>query len=320
MKIPDLIIQGIDKGVNILDEEFPLALFSALNHLENDGADFSTGPEVRIGLARLYQLCAYQGMCSPVDAFTLAKNHLDLVLDSGVVNGEVYALLGAYDFFYSRDSEKAASGFKQALDLSPGSAWVHYLNSFFLAGMNSLDKARGEALRALDINPLSIGLKALVARMAIYQRDWSTARDMLLPLVRENPGFFEAYRLLSRIYLHDGCYTEAVFLLEDAVNTTHPNPESYALLGYARAISGDADGAEQVLSQLKNLSGERFISKFWNGLIRSGIRDTDHCFRCLNRAKKERFPGLHFINIDPVWENLNGDFRLETLLSDMNRA
>jgi hypothetical protein len=88
-----------------------------------------------------------------------------------------------------------------------------------------------------------------------------------------------------------------------------------ALLGHAYAVSGRTAEAKQVLSDLQQLQGQRYVSSYTVAAIHAGLGDQDQAFKWLEAAVEERDIWLMNLKVDPVFAKLRSQRKFTDILA-----
>ena len=88
----------------------------------------------------------------------------------------------------------------------------------------------------------------------------------------------------------------------------------HALLGHAYAASGRTAEAKQVLNDLQQLQGQRYVSPYTVAAIYSGLGDQAQAFKWLETAVEERDIWLMNLKVDPVFAKLRSQRQFNDIL------
>lgn len=130
-----------------------------------------------------------------------------------------------------------------------------------------------------------------------------------------DPNYWFAHQFASSAYIEKGKYSEAIAEAHKAREASAPsNTHALVFLGYALAKSGRQAEARTLFEQLSKSSTERDISPYNIALICNGLGDRDQTLVWLERAYKERDQKMVFLKVEPKWNNLRGDSRIQDLM------
>jgi Flp pilus assembly protein TadD len=134
-----------------------------------------------------------------------------------------------------------------------------------------------------------------------------------------DPEFMPARRVLGAAYLQAGRHTEALAELESAASLTDgdPDPVLLAWLAHAKAVTGDRRQAVTLISRMRALADERYVSPYHLAMVHVGLASNDAAFDLLAEAWLDRDPALAGVRVEPRFEPLRGDRRYHELLGQL---
>src|SRR5436309_462541 len=112
----------------------------------------------------------------------------------------------------------------------------------------------------------------------------------------------------------DACdqFHEALVESENAATVSGGSLPYVAHLGYAHARNGDRAKAEQALSDLMELSGQKYVSPYDFAVIHAAVGNNDEAFKWLEKAYEQRTSRLTEL-ADPGFKALRADPRFQPL-------
>jgi Flp pilus assembly protein TadD len=160
-----------------------------------------------------------------------------------------------------------------------------------------------------------------------YFRDYDRAIAHLRSVLELEPTLLFAHGLLAMALLARGgrdpsdvqksnC-AEALAEAQAAAGIGQDRPAMVAILGYAYGMSGNMREAQEVLTQLTELSKRRYVSPYELAIVHVGLGDKDQAVKELRRAYEERSPHLVLLKAEPVFDSLRSDSRFALVLKDM---
>ncbi|HEU4508348.1 MAG TPA: hypothetical protein VFR78_08940, partial [Pyrinomonadaceae bacterium] len=79
--------------------------------------------------------------------------------------------------------------------------------------------------------------------------------------------------------------------------------------------SGKTAEAKQILDDLQQLQGQRYVSPYTVAAIHAGLGDQDQAFKWLEAAVQERDIWLMNLKVDPVFAKLRSHRRFNDILA-----
>ena len=123
---------------------------------------------------------------------------------------------------------------------------------------------------------------------------------------------------LGLAFIQKQAPAQAVHELEQAVEVTGRAPYFLGTLGHIYGAVGRSDDAVKIVRELEEVSKQRHVSPYWNGMIYSALCDKNLAFLWLERARLEHAPWMAYIKAPPWFDHLRSDSRYYDLLRRMN--
>lgn len=230
---------------------------------------------------------------------TLAEGHLSM---------------GTVRVFYDWDWPETEKEYKRAIQLNPNSAEAHDWYSFYLGVVRGQQpEAVAEAKQALQLDPLSLNANCALTDALTDAGLYDEAIKQARSTIELNQNFWWPHLQLGGLYERQGQFSEAI--AEDQLaRRLDNNPVILGKLGRSYARAGNRADAQQMIDELKKLSGQRFVSSAFIAEIYAALGDRDKTFEWLEEGYNERAVGMLFLRIDPVWDTFRTDPRFKDLL------
>ncbi|MEJ2110594.1 MAG: winged helix-turn-helix domain-containing protein [Acidobacteriota bacterium] len=286
-----MTLDGIQKAVELLQQ--------------------ATQKDPAYALAYIGLVDCFSFLNQPVEARKAAAKAMDLEPELG----EAHASLGFYKFLYDWDFPGAEREFQQAIELTPNYAQAHHEYAIFLSNMGRHEEAIHEAMRASELDPLSMLMNWTLGPVFCAARQYDNAMDAISQALELDPHFAPARSILGMIYAFKGMLKEALEQFERLCNLAGGNSvvdaNIKALIGLAYATAGQRKDALQIIEAISNTP----TATFYNiARIHAVLGENDRAFDCLDRAYRERSPEMVGIMVDPSFDNLTTDPRFRDLL------
>jgi TolB-like protein/DNA-binding winged helix-turn-helix (wHTH) protein/Tfp pilus assembly protein PilF len=273
------------------------------------------------GLASTYALIGYTGILPPKEArqklewATLKALELDDKLPEA---HSMMAIVRRLDLDWRAGEEED----KRALELDPNSAGAHQNYAYHLQTAGRFDEAMLHLKRAQELDPLSLILGANIGSLLYVMRQHDQAVEQLQKTIEMDPNFAPAHNRLERAYLAKGMYEAAIAEQKKTIALDPPMGRwrRTSDLGYAYAVAGQRAEAQKILSELQELSKQRYVAPFNFALIYVGLGDKEQAFAWLEKAYQEYPLSLDSIKVDPELDTLRSDPRFTDLLVRMKLA
>ncbi|HJR06402.1 MAG TPA: tetratricopeptide repeat protein [Pyrinomonadaceae bacterium] len=266
------------------------------------------------GLADAYAfLASSTGEGAPAEWYPKAKEAALKALELDDALAEAHTSLGFFRLLYDWDFAAAGREFKRGVELNPANANAHDGQSFYFKAMGQHEKAIRACLHAQRVDPLSLFANVSLGWAYYFARQYDRAVEQDRKALEMDPQFAFAHWNLGVAYAQQNKLDEAIEAFRQAHTHSGGGVTFKAHLGYALALAGERDAAEQIIKELRALPQERYVSSYYFAMIHLGLGETDQAFACLERAYAERSGFLAFIKVEPMLDPLRSDPRFADL-------
>jgi len=249
------------------------------------------------------------------EAKAAARRAIDL--DNSL--SEAHTWLGYAYLFFDWDWTAAEQELLTALDLNPNSAEAHLAYAAYFSSRGQMDEAVSQVRRAQEIDPKSIMVYAsgsgsqwiflLARRYAESIEEGRRAVD----LAPENSF---AHGHLGLALVQNGVFGEGIAELEEATRLEDA-PLLKAFLVYGYAMAGRESDARALLSEVEEISRERYICAYEIAVAHLSLGDEDAAFEWLEKALEDRAACIPILNVDPRLDTLRDDPRYQALVEQI---
>jgi len=266
------------------------------------------------GLADAYCLSALLNMAPPGEIYPRAKEMALSSLRARQDLGDAHTALATVKRLFEWDWAGAEAEYLTALVLSSNSAMTHQQYGAHLAARGRAEEALRELRRSQEIDPLSPVVNVGVAWGLYVARDFQGASEQSWKVLAMEPKFGPAQFALGLAYAQMGLTEDAIVELRNARTCAGDQPAILAALAHTYAGAGELSAAAEMLAELETLSRRRYISPYWLGLVSAGLGDLARALELLERAYAERDVWLTWLGVDPRFDRLRAEPRLQDLL------
>jgi TolB-like protein/DNA-binding winged helix-turn-helix (wHTH) protein/Tfp pilus assembly protein PilF len=239
-----------------------------------------------------------------------------LELDPTIAEG--HAELALVEFYYDWDWPRSEQEFRRAIELNPNYATAHQWYSYYLTAMGRFPEAVEEALKAQQIDPLSLAINATLAGRLRDAGQYDQAINFGQRTLEMDPNFVPAHSVLGATYEAEGNWAQAILEYQKAVDLSQNNPTSLAALGCAYGYSGNREKARNILATLREASKIHYVSAFDMAAVFAGMGEKDNAFHWLEKAYSERESQMAFLGITRRMNGVRSDPRYSDLLHRMH--
>ena len=235
-------------------------------------------------------------------------------------NSAAHRVLGWVAHYQDWDHMTAERHFREAIDLDASSAVAHSWFGDFLVDLRRFDEARVHYRKANDLNPRWLEPMTFAANTFTFTGSPDLAVGEQRRVLELEPNFGLGIHFLGRSYLAQGDYPRAIEQLQKSNEVLGRVPFSVGDLGYALALGGRRDEAEQLLTDLAAKRGTGYYPAFPIAQIHLGLGATELALDWLDRAADERHLGFFLPSADPVYDSIRSHPRFEALIRRINLA
>jgi len=270
------------------------------------------------GLADAYGLLGHYGVLTPAEVWTKAASNAAWAVLQDESSAEAHTSLAHVKSTQDWDWLAAEREFKLAIQLDPRYPTAHHWYAVScLAPMARLDQALEEIELARALDPVSSVIARDLAVIYYYRRDFEAALEQCDHTIELNPHFSPAYWTLGLIQEQMEDFDESAAAFQRASQLAPHSPRTRAALGRTLALSGKRDQALEVLRELYNLSGSRYVSPFEVASLHFALEQKDEGFDWLKKAFQDRCFELVSLNVDPRFDSIKVDRRFGPLSNQL---
>ncbi|HSE17674.1 MAG TPA: tetratricopeptide repeat protein [Pyrinomonadaceae bacterium] len=266
------------------------------------------------GLADCYNMLVVYGQLEPKEGFPKAKEAATRALEIDESSAEAHTSMAFIKFRWDWDRTATEREFQQAIKLKPAYAPAHQWYSSYLVAVERFDEAIAEAKRTEELEPFSFVASSHLGWIYYLAGQNDKAIEQCKKILELDPNSFPARRYLGLAYEAKGMYPEAIAEFQTGVKLSG-SPLMLALLGHAYAVSGKSAEARQVLNDLQQLQGQRYVSPYTVAAIHAGLGNQEQAFKWLETAVEERDIWLMNLKVDPVFAKLRTNRQFTDILA-----
>ncbi len=251
------------------------------------------------GLAEAQVYRAFLGAEPPASLSTKAKAAAQKAVELDPSSADTHMAAGWVALVFDWDWAAAQRELNRAVELSPGSAQAHYLNSILLSCLGRNTEAIAAARRAEDIDPLSPLMATNVAWRYGSGGQYEQAIAQLHRVLDMDPRYAVAIINLATFDVLAGKPQQAITELEHvrsigAVPADFPELMQGFAVAYAHA--GQRAEAQKIAAALERVRAKGYVSGSGIAAVYAALGDMNRTVAWLDRAYEDRDPWLIFVN------------------------
>jgi serine/threonine-protein kinase len=270
------------------------------------------------GLADAHSLLAHYGVRQPSLAWAAAASSAATAVMLDGHSAEARTSLAHVKATQDWDWHGAQREFHMAIGFDPGYATAHHWYAMScLVPKGRLDEALDEMRIAQSLDPVSSIVARDLALIHAYRRDYDAALEQCDHTIELNPHFSPAYWALGVIQEQRQDLDEAIAAFQRAIDLSPHSPRMHAGLGRTHALSGKKPLALASLRKLDAIAKQRYVSPIEFAAVRFALDQSEPGFRWLKRACDDRAFDVLALKVDPRFEPLKNDPRLQAILREI---
>jgi serine/threonine protein kinase/Tfp pilus assembly protein PilF len=292
--------EGLTKGLELMNQALKLDPNFALPY---------------IGRAYYYSI-ATDFYIAPNEAMPEFKKDASKALDLDQENSEAHTWLAWYYAWYAWDWSESEKEFRRALELNPNSYLAHEWFTFPLIAQQRTEEALQQARKAVELEPLSPEVQAVYALMLIYAHRYEDSFVQLQKVTDLDPDYPFASLFLGFYYTQQGKPLEASRAYQRSLDL-FAAPWCRARVAYGYAKAGRKAEALAILDTLRNQSQKAYVASDIVASVYVALGDKEKAFEYLEKGYQERAGWMIWLKVDPIWDPIRSDPRLDALLKRM---
>ena len=265
------------------------------------------------GLGDCYFALAYFGAKRTCELISDIRKCIQKILEIDENLCECYDLLGLVDACLEWKRTEAGSAWRHSLELNPNNALALRNYSIYLVSMGQSDLARKFAERSKTIDPLSDYSEICVVFPDFYTAKYDRAFIRLSKYLEMNPPFLWGLMFLWRTLSLMNRKEEAVEACKKIFLITGMNDIVQAM---DKAGVDNAFGT--AASSLAEIYKYHYLSPYDIAILFSHAGKQEEALFWVEKSIDDIDPKLHFLNVDPEWQNVRGDERFIKYLKKIN--
>jgi TolB-like protein/DNA-binding winged helix-turn-helix (wHTH) protein len=257
-------------------------------------------------------MMAESGLIDPTEGFRNARDDAERAISLDPTLASAYLALAATQISSDWEWDAANTSITKATALEPGSVEVLRMSSYLSRILGNLDQAIKHYEEAVALDPLLVNSYSGLGYLLYAAGRYEEAQAALQKALDLNPQATYVHLTLDKILIAEGKPQQALANIEK-------EPIEWAKFT-GRALAYHALGREQD----SNAALAALIAKYYTlapyqiAQVYAYRGQSDKSFEWLERAYKQRDPGLPEIKSNPLFKSLRNDSRYRELLKKMH--
>lgn len=258
-------------------------LFKSLEYFQRAIARDPQYARAYAGLADSY-LVLGGGYLPDIEAYNKARAAALKALELDNTLADAYTSLAYEEFVNERDTNAADENYQRALTLDPNNANTHHWYALYLSAMKRPGEAIEQIGRALELDPLAIGIRYNAGSIYLAAGRLEEAEIIAKRAIELDPNCAPAHGTLALIYEAQQQYAAAIREFETA-QKLRAGYSPYAVeVAHMYALEGNRQRARTLLASLLSDSGWAEVAPYTFALTYAALGQKDHALLWLKRC------------------------------------
>jgi TolB-like protein/DNA-binding winged helix-turn-helix (wHTH) protein/tetratricopeptide (TPR) repeat protein len=300
------------KGRFEWNKRTPAGLLKGLEHFNEALAKDPNYAAAHAGIADSYNLLANYAVLSPADGFPRAQQAARKALALDETMADAHASLGFAAFHFDYDWPGAERAYRRAIELNPSYSAAHQWYAELLACLGRYDEALAQALRARELDPLSLTPRINIGRTHWLGRRFDRAISEMHAVLKQDPNHAWANVYLAMSLSETGQHAEAMMAAEKTKPLSGGHPGF--LFAFCHARAGRVTEAREVLSYWKARRKQANVDPVFLAGIHAALGEEQQGLDLLEQAVAERSLFVPYVATQAWLDPLRSSPRFRILL------
>lgn len=303
--LPTDLLRKYLHGVQLNSKRYPEALRQANSCFEDVLRVCPDHAASLSGQSMSQFLLAHYGAVPAQQGFRNARKLARKALEYNPGLADAIANLAAVDFFHDWSFEASESRVRQALDINPGMEMALLVLANIHQVRRRHEKAQACIDRALEIDPLNIGILMNAGDHLILQRRFGEASTVLASALEIERSFRPACLRLAIATAFNNDADAAMRALDRAAELGGEDAGYLEYLAIARGRLGHRSEAIEAAERLESpSSGGKAAPPWARARAWASAGRTDSAVACLEEAFQVRSSSMPFLGVTPVFDEI----------------
>jgi adenylate cyclase len=249
----------------------------------------------------------------PEEGYSAAKEAAEKALELEPELAEAHTARGKVLGWYEWKFAEGELALRRAVGANPNYAEAHWALGSLLPTTGHMKEALKEVSTAQMLDPLSPVTAYWHARYLLYARRVEGAIEEGQRALDLDPDYAYGLAILGRAELLQGRDEEAIDSFRRCVELARSNTFR-CYLAYGLASTGRDAEAREILGRIGHGEGSDYVRSEILAAVYGALGDTDEAFRQLERAYADRSAGLIYLHLDPMYDSLRDDPRMDEMV------
>jgi TolB-like protein/Flp pilus assembly protein TadD len=304
------------KGRYEAEKRTPEAFRDAATYFQKAIEKDDTFAAAYAGLADIYLDMSNYQMAPAETLIPRAKQAVEKALQLDDRLAQAHTSLAAIRF-YHLEGGNLEEEFLRAIALDPGYAQGLHWYALYLGAAGRREESIREIKLAREIDPKSLIINANIGFLYYLAGDYNHAEEAEKNTIRMDPSFVSAHGYLGQIYVEKKQYAEAIDEFRTAASLSPGDVAGQADLGHAYATAGKTGEVEEILHEMQEVQGKKYVSTYDFAVVYAGLRDVNKTLEWLEKGYVERNGRLANLAVHPQFAFLRKERRFQNIIEKM---
>lgn len=258
----------------------------------------------------------FLGLVAPRDALPNFRAGVLKAMELDDTAAYIHDLMGRLRFWYEWDWKGAELSYQKAIQLSANHADVRLFYAWFLSAMQRWEEAASHLEQALELDPLNALFQWFAGFGLFLQRRHDEAIAQFRQTLQLDPGFLLARSGLASA-LHESQQYEAALTESKRYCEALKDREVLDALTRGFSEGGYPGSMAAAAAQLGVRASHTHVPPTQIARFHAYAGERDLALHWLERAHAERDFPMTYVRVDPTWQTLYSDPRLQDLVKRM---
>ncbi|HEY7472413.1 MAG TPA: adenylate/guanylate cyclase domain-containing protein [Gemmatimonadota bacterium] len=249
----------------------------------------------------------------PAEGYTAAKAAAEKALELEPELAEAHTARGKVLGWYEWKFAEGELALRRAVGANPNYADAHWALGSLLPTTGHMKEALKEIRTARLLDPLSPVIAYWHARYLLYARRIDEAIEEGERALDLDPDYPYGLAILGRAELLEGKDADAIASFRRCVELARSNTFR-VYLAYGLASTGKDAEAREILAKVGHGEGPDYVRSELLAAVYGALGETDEAFRQIEQAYADRSAGLIYLHLDPMYDSLRDDPRMQDIV------
>jgi TolB-like protein/lipoprotein NlpI len=266
------------------------------------------------GIADVFNALGMYRMMSSQEAFSKARQAARMALEIEPNLAEAHTAMGIVSNWLDWDWAAGEAHFLYALAAKPDYAIAHQWYALSLPIAGRVQDGIEVMCKALQLEPLSLGINATLCWMYFMARDSDRAIQQGLITLERDQQFNLAKYNLGFAYAQKGLFEESITTLKELRILARDASATISALAWVHGKAGEMKEATKCLADLVGRSSTQHVGAYDMAIAYTGLGDVKKAVEWLDRAVEDR-GWLNHLPVHPFFDSLRDDAGFKKVLA-----